>query len=72
MKTKTHKALVQQVGKLQWLDGNVTNHQPTGSNVLGQSGLHTFVDDIMDIVEYSSDPWRALHKYLQTGEVEII
>ena len=32
-------------------NGTIINHPPTERNPLGQSGLHTFIDDIMDIVD---------------------
>jgi hypothetical protein len=35
--------------------GNVIHHDPTVDNTIGQSGIHTLVDDIMDVFITSSD-----------------
>jgi hypothetical protein len=35
--------------------GDVVHHEPTEENQIGQSGVHTFVDDIMDVVFKAMD-----------------
>ena len=52
----------------------VTHHEPTESNLLGQSGIHTFVNDVMDIVLTSNSEREAcvkLSKFFLEGEVEL-
>ena len=78
MKPKTHPGILKKV--LQALgNGIVTHHEPTETNRLGQSGLHTFVDDIMDVIAAAGlegvwdeatqrEVWRELHKYLLGDE----
>ncbi len=71
IQTKTLKGMVQQVYRLLG-NGCVTHHDPTENNKMGQSGVHTFVDDLITIVLESSneaDAYRNLHKYLIHGAV---
>lgn len=52
--------------------GNVVHHKPTEENALGQSGIHTFVSDILDITGTALNEREALknlYKYLQGEEV---
>jgi len=48
--TKTYQPLIAKaaaaLGK-----GLVIHHPPTETNLLGQSGVHTLVEDIQDVVE---------------------
>lgn len=53
MNTKTHPMLVKKVFDKMG-GGGVIHHDPTITNQLGQSGIHTLVDDIMDIFIKSS------------------
>lgn len=78
MQPKTHPGILKKV--LQALgSGSVIHHEPTETNHVGQSGLHTFVDDIMDVVaaaglegvwdsEIQRAVWRDLHKLLLGDE----
>ena len=70
MKTKTNPNMVKKIAK-DWY--GITHHAPTESNPLGQSGLHTLIDDIMDIAEGKAGEniWRAFHKFFENGEVEL-
>jgi len=74
MKTKTFPAMVQKVCKALGTSG-VVSHTPTDTNRLGQSGVHTFVSDVISIVLNSKnehDAWRRLHSYLEDGEVDVM
>ncbi len=69
MITTTQPALVKKIydtlGR-----GSVILHQPTETNMIGQSGLHTFITDILDIVDVSLTPHeqvKNLYKYLKEG-----
>lgn len=46
-------------------NGLVKHHPPSEENPLGQSGLHTLCDDILDVVENcrGGDEYRALMKF---------
>lgn len=78
-KMKTHPGILKKVyaalGR-----GTVLRHEPTETNRLGQSGLHTFVDDILDVLneaglegvwdaETQHKAWKGLHKLI-IGEDE--
>ena len=45
---KTHKMYLKKVSAALG-DGAILHHKPTTENPLGQSGLHTFIDDIVTI-----------------------
>jgi hypothetical protein len=69
---KTHKGLIEKVSKVLG-NGNVIHHEPTEENQIGQSGVHTFVSDIMDVIEDINGPlkepsstWKELMKFLIT------
>ena len=69
MKTKTFPAIIQKLK----ISNGITRHEQTLENPLGQSGIHTIVSDIMDIVlggEHEKDIYRSLIKYLTEGQVE--
>jgi hypothetical protein len=53
MKTSNH--LIEQVSKALG-NGTVIHHIPTKDNLIGQSGVHTFVSDIMDVIENINGP----------------
>jgi len=74
MKPKTYSGILKKVYRALG-SGSVIHHPPTEANKIGQSGLHTFVDDIMDVVaaaglegvwdsEIQRAVWRDLHKLL--------
>ena len=47
---KTNKEMMKEI--LRTLgNGGIISHDPTEENPLGQSGVHTFVDDIQDVIE---------------------
>jgi len=49
-----------------------TSHEPTKSNKLGSSGLHTLADDVIDIVLNSgneSDAFKTLIKFFDEGQI---
>jgi hypothetical protein len=56
---KANNALVKELG-----DGAVTRHQPTPENPLGQSGLHTYIDDLQNVIEKNKDNPQMLNKAL--------
>ena len=71
MKTRTFPPLIRRTTA--HLNG-VIHHEKTDANPLGQSGMHTIVDDIINIVlnsQTEQDAWNSLHYYLIQGEVEI-
>jgi len=52
----------------------VTLHKATEENQLGQSGLHTIVDDVISVVLNSDDEamaWKKLHEYFASGQTEV-
>ncbi|NTV79592.1 MAG: hypothetical protein HGA25_10790 [Clostridiales bacterium] len=52
--------------------GHIVFHEKTENNSLGQSGMHTFIEDILDIVETAPDSIEAvkdLFKFFQEGEI---
>ena len=53
-------------------NGNVINIQPTEENPLGQAGIHTLLDDIVDSVDGCKDRAEMVRKlnklFLQTNE----
>lgn len=67
--TKTFPGMVRKL----WSElggGAVTHHSSTVQNPLGQSGVHTFVDDVITIVlasENEAEAFRNLHKFLIAG-----
>jgi len=70
--TSTYPAMVMKVGKC--IGNGITHHSPTKGNTLGQSGLHTFCDDLMDIVLNSPnerEAYKNLFKYFEKGELEL-
>lgn len=72
MKTKTHPGIVKRVYRELGLTGVVTHHEPTENNRVGQSGVHTFVDDIITIVlesENEAMAYKNLHIYLIEGQI---
>lgn len=48
--TVTLPALIKKVSKVLG-DGTIIHHTPTERNKIGQSGVHTFVCDIQDIID---------------------
>jgi len=69
MSTKTYSTLIQKVYTTLG-NGNVICHTPNENNKMGQSGVHTFIDDIIDIVLNSkneADAYKNLRKYLMEG-----
>ena len=67
---KTHPGIVKKVSQVLG-NGNVVHHPTTEENKIGQSGVHTFIGDIMDIVEKVNGPiknsqqtYRALAEFL--------
>lgn len=63
---KTHPGIVEKVLKTLG-NGGVIHHDPTPENRLGQSGLHTFIDDIQDVVdEWMTGPDSAHPAALQS------
>jgi hypothetical protein len=62
MKTNTAPFLIEKVTKTLG-NGGVINHTPTEENKIGQSGVHTFVDDIMNVVVINS-----VHGFAATNE----
>lgn len=50
VKSKTLPVLIQNIfnglGR-----GDIIHHKPTSENQIGQSGVHTFIDDIQDVCE---------------------
>jgi len=71
MKTKTFPEIVRRVyGTLG--RSSMVRHEPTDTNRQGQSGAHTFVDDIIIIVQSSdneSQAHRNLLDYLYEGRL---
>lgn len=70
MKTKTHPSIIKKVHEALH-GGIVIHHEPTEGNRLGQSGLHTFVLDLMNVIEESGvlfkshqDTARAIHNFI--------
>lgn len=73
MQTKTHSELVRRAAKSLG-NGFLVNHGPTPHNELGQSGVQTFVDDILDVVFNSrdeADAFKRLSIFMKEGFVEI-
>lgn len=69
MLTRTLPSIVQRIYK-ELGNGCVTHHAPSETNPLGQSGVHTFVSDIMDLMAVSkneAEAWKFLHQYLIDG-----
>ncbi len=67
LKTKTYPHLVTKV-KAVLYNGSVLHHPATPDNPMGQSGLHTFITDILNITKEYSDPqeqWYAMHFYME-------
>jgi hypothetical protein len=72
--TKTHPIVLKNVKKALH-NGSVIQHPATPSNPLGQSGIHTFVSDVIAIVtsfEAPPEQWRAIHAYLDGKAAEEI
>ena len=72
MKTKTYPGMVIRVGKE--IGPSIAKHTPTPENRLGQSGMHTMVDDIIGVVMASDSEahaYKLLHEYFTEGSVEI-
>jgi hypothetical protein len=72
VKTKTFPSIVKGLGKK--IGTTVIHHMPIATNKLGQSGLHTLCDDVIDIVlnsENESMAYKKLWKYFTEGEVEL-
>jgi hypothetical protein len=71
MKTKTCPEIVRRVcGALG--RSTVIHHEPTDTNKLGQSGVHTFADDVIGIVLASSNEsqaYRNLIDFLHDGRL---
>lgn len=64
MLPKTHPMLIKKVYNAIGRN-HVVHHDPTATNPLGQSGLHTMVNDILDIVD-ATEPGmrhRAICRY---------
>lgn len=71
MKTRTLPEIVRKVYGALGRSG-VMKHDPTAVNKVGQSGVHTFVDDVVDIVLDSANDCDArcrLNTYLQNGNL---
>ena len=52
--------------------GNVVHHEPTANNPLGQSQLHSLIDDILDIAYSAPNERKAcqdLFEYFKNGEI---
>lgn len=63
---KTYEGLVRAVAKALG-NGAVVNHAVTPQNALGQSGVHTFIDDIITIVlgaQNEADAFKQLHQFI--------
>ena len=72
MKTKTLPQIVRQVYGALGRSATV-NHDPTDANQEGESGAHTFVDDVVDIVSSSTNSAQArcrLNTYLHEGTLK--
>jgi hypothetical protein len=54
---QTPKEILVKVGKV--MGNSVTNHTPTKNNSLGQSGIHTVLDDIITVVLNSESEQEA-------------
>lgn len=60
-------ALYDKIGR-----GCVSHHEPTEDNKIGQSGLHTLINDILDIVYAAPnerDASKDLFTYFQDGKI---
>ena len=55
---KTHRTIVDKVAKALG-DGAVIQHVGTETNLIGQSGVHTFADDMISIVLNSENEREA-------------
>jgi hypothetical protein len=53
MKTHTAPFVIEKVTKALGSEG-VVNHTPSEDNKIGQSGVHTFIDDIMNVIVLNS------------------
>jgi hypothetical protein len=53
------KALVHALG-----GGGVIIHKPTPENQIGQSGVHTFINDLQDIIDANFDSPQKLNRAL--------
>lgn len=72
MRLLVHPDLLKSVFKHKM--GLVTHHAPTETNTLGQSGTHTFVNDLMDIVlasDNESCARDAICLYLHCGDTNV-
>jgi hypothetical protein len=71
MITTTYPPMVKKVYEVMGRAG-VTHHTPTPMNSLGQSGLHTLISDIMDIMEVSMssrEQYKNLYNFFEKGEL---
>jgi len=75
MKTQTYPPLVKTLVKMGFGGmATQTHHEKTETNTLGQSGIDTFIDDVIDIVLNSKnekEAYRNLWDYLKEGEIKI-
>jgi hypothetical protein len=71
MKTKTSPEVVRRVyGALG--RSTIVHHDPTDTNKLGQSGAHTFADDVITIVKSAdseAQAYRNILDYLHDGRL---
>ncbi len=77
---KTYPGVLRKIAEAMG-NGNVIHHPATEENRIGQSGIHTFVDDIMNIIEdaglkgvWDSELQRTiykeLHKYILQDRIK--
>ena len=55
-----------------FMGSNILHHTPTEENQLGQSGIHTVLEDLHDVIDAHKDQpssvlHRALHSFLTKG-----
>ncbi|MCK5611061.1 hypothetical protein KAR91_54815 [Candidatus Pacearchaeota archaeon] len=66
--TTTFPGMIKGMNFQKW--AGITHHEKTANNNIGQSGLHTFVDDIIEIVLNSKneqEAYKKLHLFLLEG-----
>ena len=68
---KTHKAIIKNIMRV--VGTSVIHHEKTPENPLGQSGLHTIIDDIQDIFDKHKNDHpsvinKELHKFFLCNE----
>ena len=71
MKTKTYPHVVRKVTRT--IGHGITHHKPTPENTLGQSGLHTLIDDVISLclnAYTEAEAYKKLHEYFCEGVAE--